>query len=115
MVRPRTTAALLIRTKETSNYANVDAAFRPIADKAEPHEAEQHQGPRGWFGDRLDHATDDKGAKPIDRQINVGSEVGTQIDDVINYRTSCENLGAVDDNAKIGTRSATRAWRGLAD
>ena len=115
MVRPRTTAALLIRTKETSNYANVDAAFRPIADKAEPHEAEQHQGPGGWFGDRLDHATDDKGAKPIDRQINVGSEVGTQIDDVINYRTSCENLGAVDDNSKIGTRSATRAWRGLAD
>jgi hypothetical protein len=26
-----TTAALLIRTEETSNYANVDAAFRPIA------------------------------------------------------------------------------------
>jgi hypothetical protein len=82
VVRSRTTAALLIRTEETSNYANVDAAFRPIDHKAEPREAEQHQGPRGWFGDRLDHATDDKGAKPIDRQINVGSKVA-QIDDGI--------------------------------
>jgi hypothetical protein len=32
---------------------------------------------------RLDHATDDKGAKPRDRQINVGSQAGTQIDDGI--------------------------------
>jgi hypothetical protein len=70
---PRLSAALLIGTEETSNYANVDAAFRPIADKAEAPEAEQHQGPRGWFGNRLDHATEGKDAKPIDRQINVGS------------------------------------------
>ena len=94
---------LLIGTEETSNYASVDAAFRPIADKAEAREAEQHQGPRGWFGNRLDHTTDDKGAKPIDRQINVGPEVGTQIDDLIIYRASGENLGSVDDNAKIET------------
>ena len=32
---------------------------------------------------RLDHAIDDKGAKPRDRQINVGSQAGTQIDDGI--------------------------------
>ena len=45
VARARTTAALLIRTEETSNYANVDAAFRPIADKAEAREAEQHHCP----------------------------------------------------------------------
>ena len=74
-----------------------------IASEADAREAEQHQGPRGWFGNRLDHATDDKGAKPIDRQINVRSEIGTQIDDGIIYIASGENLGAVDDNVKIGT------------
>jgi hypothetical protein len=103
VARARTTAALLIGTEETSNYASVNAALRPIADEAEAREAEQHQGPRGWFGNRLDNATDDKGAKPIDRQINVVSEVGTQIDDGISYRTAGENLGTVDDNVKIGT------------
>jgi hypothetical protein len=78
-----------------------DALGSTIAREGQAGEAEQHHRPRGGFGNRLDHATDDKGAKPIDRQINVGSEVGTQIDDVIIYRTSCENLDTVDNNAKI--------------
>jgi hypothetical protein len=45
VARARTTAVLLIRTEETSNCANVDAAIRPIADKAEAGEAEQHHRP----------------------------------------------------------------------
>ena len=45
MARARTTAVLLIRTEETSNYANVDAAIRPIADKAEAGKPEQHHRP----------------------------------------------------------------------
>ena len=77
-VEPNTRAGLffaLLRRARLSRSA--------IARIAEPREAEQHQGPRGWFGNPLDHATEDNGdAKPIDRQINVGSEVA-QIDDGI--------------------------------
>jgi len=61
---------LLIRTEETSNYANVDAAIRPIADKAEAREAEQHHCPSGWFGDRT---AEGEGTIAFDRQIDVGS------------------------------------------
>jgi hypothetical protein len=62
-------------------------------------------GPYSRLGRDGDRAADGEGARPVgdaQRQIDVGSQVGTQIDDDIIDETLSENFDAVGADGKIG-------------
>jgi hypothetical protein len=77
------------------------SAITPIAEAREA-DQHQHQHPGRGFGDGTAKGND---TIAFDRQIDVGSQVGTQIDHAIIFYLLAEKISAVgDDFNKVGIR-----------